>query len=49
MLEAADAEGRWVNRYHYKDKMIADIDAPRTPSKWVTLRACSVLRAVFGE
>jgi hypothetical protein len=29
--------------------MVADIDAPGRPSKWVTLRACTVLRAALGD
>jgi hypothetical protein len=41
-----DERGRWANRYAYAGKMIVDIDAPDQPSKWVTLRACRVLRAV---
>ena len=34
------------NRYAYAGKMIVDIDQPGRPSKWVTLRACRVLRAI---
>lgn len=48
LLEQQDASGRWANRYPYAGKLIADIDAPGRPSKWVTLRACRVLKAV-GE
>jgi len=40
------APGRWANRYPYAGKMVVDIDAPREPSRWVTLRACRVLKAV---
>lgn len=49
ILESQDDAGRWANRYAYKDKMVADIDAPGRPSKWVTLRACTVLRAALGD
>jgi hypothetical protein len=41
-----DAQGRWPNRYPYTGKMVIDIDRPGRPSKWVTLRACRVLKAV---
>ena len=46
LLEQQDATGRWANRYPYAGKLIVDIDAPGRPSKWVTLRACRVLKAV---
>lgn len=49
ILGSQDAEGRWANRYAYKGKMVADIDTPGRPSKWVTLRACTVLRAAIGD
>jgi hypothetical protein len=39
-------DGRYANRYAYAGKMVADIDAPGKPSRWVTLRACAVLKAV---
>ncbi|MGA3058444.1 MAG: nitrogen fixation protein NifH [Candidatus Limnocylindrales bacterium] len=41
-----DAQGRWPNRYAYAGKMVIDIDRPGLPSKWVTLRACRVLKSV---
>ena len=46
LLEQQDDHGRWANRYAYAGKMVVDIDAPGAPSRWVTLRACRVLRAV---
>lgn len=41
-----DDRGRWANRYAYGRKMVVDIDVQGQPSRWVTLRACRVLRAV---
>lgn len=41
-------DGRWVNRYAYNRKTWVDIEPQGKPSKWVTLRACTVLRAVHG-
>ena len=46
LLSQQDAEGRWANNYPYNGKMVAGIDRPGAPSRWVTLRACSVLKAV---
>ncbi|MFH0751863.1 MAG: prenyltransferase/squalene oxidase repeat-containing protein [Chloroflexota bacterium] len=46
LLAQQDDRGRWVNRYAYAGKMVVDIDVQGAPSKWVTLRACRVLRAV---
>jgi len=39
-------DGRYANRYAYAGKMVADIDAQGKPSRWVTLRATAVLKAV---
>ncbi len=46
LLAQQDDEGRWANRYAYAGKMVVDIDVPGAPSRWVTLRACRVLRTV---
>ncbi len=43
-----DATGRWANRYAYNGKTTVDIERQGAPSKWVTLRACAVLRAACG-
>jgi hypothetical protein len=45
LVAQQDADGRWANRYAYQGKMVRDIDRPGRPSKWVTLRACRVLKA----
>lgn len=46
LLCQQDGQGRWTNRYAYEGKMVADIDRPGQQSRWVTLRACSVLKTV---
>jgi hypothetical protein len=46
LLAQQDGRGRWANRYAYSGKMVVDIDVQGQPSRWVTLRACRVLRAV---
>ncbi len=43
-----DARGRWANRYAYARKTTVPIEAQGAPSKWVTLRACTVLKAAAG-
>jgi len=48
VLSKQDSRGRWHNEYAYRGKMWADVDPPRSASKWVTLRACSVLRQALG-
>ena len=43
-----NARGEWVNRYAYNGKTWVDIERQGQPSKWVTLRACGVLKAAYG-
>ncbi|MGA3030224.1 MAG: nitrogen fixation protein NifH [Candidatus Limnocylindrales bacterium] len=49
LLARQDAEGRWANEYAYVGKMVANVDREGRPSKWVTLRACRVLKAIDGS
>lgn len=49
ILARQDEAGRWRNDYAYAGKMWADIDAQKATSKWVTLRACRVIRAALGD
>lgn len=46
LLEQQDDQGRWANRYRYSGKMLVPIDRGPGPSRWVTLRACRVLKMV---
>ena len=43
-----DTHGRWPNRYAYNGKTWVDFERQGARSKWVTLRACTVLRAAYG-
>ncbi|HEY3317105.1 MAG TPA: hypothetical protein VGK50_01595 [Coriobacteriia bacterium] len=43
VLSAADPEMRWTMRNSLNGKMIADVERKGEPSKWLTLRASSVL------
>ena len=45
LLAQQDAQGRWANQYAYAGKTWVDIERQGAPSRWVTLRACRVLRA----
>jgi len=44
LLAKQDEAGRWRNQYAYNGKTWVDVEAQGEPSKWVTLRACRVLR-----
>jgi hypothetical protein len=46
VLRQQDKHGRWRNRYAYNGKTTVDIERQGKPSKWVTLRACTLLKAV---
>lgn len=47
VLTKQDARGRWRNQHPYPGKLWTDME-PGGPSKWVTLRACSVLKRALG-
>jgi len=49
LLDQRIDESRWANRYAYNGKTTIDIEPQGEPSKWVTLRACTVLAATFGS
>lgn len=46
LLSQQDAHGRWKNQYAYNGKVWADIERQGQMSKWVTLRALRVLKAI---
>jgi hypothetical protein len=46
LLTKQDERGRWRNEYAYNGKTWVDFERRGQPSKWVTLRACRVLRRV---
>ena len=48
LLSLQDRRGRWPNRYAYNGKTWVDFERQGAPSKWVTLRACRVLKAASG-
>ncbi len=48
LLSKQVAPGRWRNEATSAGTTWVDIDKQGQLSKWVTLRACSVLKAVYG-
>jgi hypothetical protein len=44
LLAKQDERGRWRNQYAYNGKTWVDVERQGEPSRWVTLRACRVLR-----
>jgi len=48
LLAKQDPSGRWRNEQPYRARLWAEVDGPRAPSPWVTLRVCRVLRALLG-
>jgi hypothetical protein len=48
VLAQQDPNGRWRNRYAYNGKTWGDIEQQGAPSRWVTLRACAVLKQTLG-
>ena len=49
LLSKQDKQGRWANQYAYNGKTWVDFEKQGTPSKWATLRACRVLKAVYAS
>lgn len=47
LLSKQDRLGRWANEYAYRRKTWIPFEPPRSPSKWVTLHACRVLKAAL--
>ena len=48
VLAKQSSGGRWRNEYAYRGKTWVEVDPPRGPSKWVTLRAATFLKAALG-
>lgn len=49
LITKQDAQGRWRNEYAYNGKTWVDIERQGQASRWVTLRACHVLKLAFGH
>ena len=47
VLRKQDEHGRWRNEYAYNRKTWIDFERQGAPSKWVTLRACRVLKLAY--
>ena len=49
LLSKKDDQGRWNMEYTYNGKTWVDIEEKKEPSKWVTLRALSVLKQYYTD
>jgi hypothetical protein len=49
LLSKQDAQGRWRNQRAYTDKTWVMFEQQGAASKWVTLRACRVIKAVYDK
>jgi hypothetical protein len=49
LLGKQDQAGRWKNQYAYNGKTWVDFERQGQLSKWVTLRACSVIKMAYGS
>lgn len=47
LFSKQDADGRWKNQYSYSGKLWQNIESQGSASKWVTLRACRVLKSAL--
>ena len=47
VLSKQDGLGRWKNEFAYDRTTWVPLERTRSPSKWVTLRACRVLKAAL--
>ena len=47
LLSKQNAEGRWKNQYSYAGRLWQNIEPQGRVSKWVTLRACRVLKTAL--
>jgi hypothetical protein len=48
LLSQQNSSGRWRNQLTSNGKTWVDLEPQGQPSKWVTLRACAVLKAIYG-
>lgn len=48
LLSQQDDAGRWRNQRAFNGKTWVDFEPQEQPSKWVTLRACAVLKQALG-
>jgi hypothetical protein len=48
LVSKQDAQGPWRNEYAHNGKTWVDFEPDGQPSKWVTLRACHVLKLALG-
>ncbi|MHA2329875.1 MAG: hypothetical protein ACXACR_15265 [Candidatus Hodarchaeales archaeon] len=48
VIKRMDPSGHWKNEINFRSPMIVEIEPKKSPSKWLTFRACFVLKS-FNE
>lgn len=48
VISRMDSSGYWINENKFRNPMLVEIEAKKTPSKWLTFRACFVLKKFRG-
>ncbi|MFX1284291.1 MAG: hypothetical protein ACFFB5_11580 [Promethearchaeota archaeon] len=44
VINRMNPSGYWINENNFRNPMLVDIEAKKSPSKWLTFRACFVLK-----
>jgi len=48
VLKRMDSAGYWLNENKFRNPMLVEIEPKKSPSKWLTFRACYVLKEYQG-
>ncbi len=48
VINRMDRSGYWINENKFRNPMLVEIEAKKSPSKWLTFRACFVLKTFRG-
>ena len=48
VINRMDRSGYWINENKFRNPMLVEIEAKKAPSKWLTFRACFVLKKFRG-
>ena len=44
VITTMDPAGYWLNQIAFRSPMLVEIEAKKSPSKWLTFRACLILQ-----
>ncbi|UCE12786.1 MAG: hypothetical protein JSV04_11400 [Candidatus Heimdallarchaeota archaeon] len=48
VIKRMDPSGYWINENKFRNPMLVEIEPKKTPSKWLTFRACYILRKYWN-